>query len=86
MLRGLFLDRFGGVDPPAEPQLVRVLQPEVVGLHDVQLGEHALQQVRTQRSALDTGIELGVLESALSAYPGILLVRVLLPLTSPLQR
>ncbi len=41
-----------GVDPPGDALLVRVLEAEVVYLHDVQLAEDDLQQFAAQRSAL----------------------------------
>jgi hypothetical protein len=40
------------VDPPGDALLVRVLEAEVVCLHDVQLAEDDLQQFAAQRSAL----------------------------------
>jgi len=49
---GLLLDGLVGVDPPGDALLVRVLEAEVVCLHDVQLAEDDLQQFAAQRSAL----------------------------------
>jgi hypothetical protein len=48
----LLLDGLVGVDPPGDALLVRVLEAEVVCLHDVQLAENDLQQFAAQRSAL----------------------------------
>ncbi len=52
LLGSLFLDSLVGVDPAGDALLVRVLQAEIVRLHDVQLAEDDLEQLAAQRPAL----------------------------------
>ena len=51
---GLFLDGLGGVDPARGARVVRVLDPEVVRLHDVEVRVHAVHQVPAQARALNS--------------------------------
>ena len=53
LFSSLFLDWFVVVDPARDAGVVGVLDPEVVGLHDVQVGVHAVDQVPAQARALN---------------------------------
>ena len=58
LFAGLLLDGLVLVYPPGDALLVSVLQPEVVGLQDVEMGEDVRQQLVTQRGALQQTINM----------------------------